>query len=190
MKRIYICGSHSTGKTTLVRELFRQLGAQFNIVQEAAREVIKSQQVSFSEMSTSICKANRFQHDVLSEHLELHDNALASCDNLKGLIFDRGPDFLAYAAMYTTVAANQFKMKSVQSYLEYLSYINAYVFLLEPHEELLSNDGTRSSLDMRTAIEITAMIRCILELHGIPYTYISDKNLVNRVKLIRATIKE
>lgn len=192
MKRIYICGSHSTGKTTLVTELRNQLGSQFSVCLEVARQIILSENYSIQDMDSKAYLANIFQNKVFERHLEAHKLMVEAglANNDSGIIFDRGIDFLAYAVKYSSLAHIQYMAEQTQEYIDGLKDSKAYVFLILPQESLLSNDGVRHEPNMKSAIEITAMIQCLLEIHNIPYIPIHEKTVTERIKLIRSVIKE
>ena len=182
--RIYICGSQSVGKTTLCRELGYYLG--YEVVPEAARDIMNSKKIDFKVMENDIAARDSFQVAVFDEHMARHDNALREIvhGDKRGRVFDRGIDYLAYAARFSTQASSQYEWTRGQTYIELLKHDDALTILLEPHEKLLKQDDVRASLNMRSAYEITFGIKVLLEVFGIPYVYITEPDLLERVKLI------
>lgn len=182
--RIYVCGSHSVGKTTLCRELTKHL--DYEGVPEAAREIINAQKLDFAAMDRDVEAKDDFQQAVWERHLEMHAGMIDLLErgNIRGVVFDRGLDFLVYAAGFSTLANEQFEHEDTVAYLDALRHSEALVLLLEPHEDLLQNDGVRAAMSMRTAEKITFGIKCLLEVLGIPYIHVTQPDTLERVKMV------
>jgi len=184
--KIYISGAQSTGKSTLCRELGRHLG--YEVVTEAARDIMNADKIDFSKIALDVTARDSFQNKVADEHIGRHIKAwnnLTTADNeVVGYVFDRGLDFLVYAAGFSTVAHKQYNWQKTRQYLMDLKNDNALVVLLEPHEHLLKEDGVRAGLNMKGSYEVTFAIKVLLEVHGIPYIYVTTPDTMERVKLI------
>lgn len=188
--RIYVCGSQSVGKTTLCRELGKHLG--YGVVTEAARDIMNAQKISFEDMARDVQARDRFQNDVAETHLLKHEEAMAHLDESSygGFIFDRGVDYLVYAAGFSTVAKTQFEWKRTQQYLDEIRAPKALVLLLEPHEQLMQQDDVRAGLNMKSAYEVTFGIKVLLEIFGIPYIHITTPDTLERVKLVANIVRQ
>lgn len=187
--RIYVCGSSSVGKTTLCRELGEHL--HYTVVGEAARDVMNTNKVTPQSIAHSVVAKNNLQAAVFREHLARHNEAIKDLEDGKidrGVVFDRGIDFLVYAAEYSTLACVQHYDDWTQAYLEALTHPESLVLLLEPHEKLLQKDDVRASLNMLTAQKITFGIKCLLEVFGIPYVTLTSPDVLERVKLVTAIV--
>jgi len=179
--KIYVSGSHSSGKTTLCREIGRRYG--YVIVEEAARSVVDDQKIDFTKFIRDAQAADRFQHDVADLHIKE-----AALGQLRGnTVFDRSVDFIVYASMFSTVCAKQ--MEQLDSYVKILKSPDARVLVLDPHEELIRDDGVRKAMGMDVAWSITNGIILVLEMHNIPYIRLTSPNLVDRIKVVDALIK-
>lgn len=189
--RIYICGSQSVGKTTLCRELSKHL--DYNVVGEAARDIMNADKISFADIERDIQARDAFQKKVTTTHINRHTDALIELEGdntVPGVIFDRGLDFLVYAAGFSTVAAKQFNHPSTKNYIDALKHRDALVVLLEPHEQLLRQDDVRAGLTMKSAHEVTFGIKVLLEIFGIPYLHITTCDTMERVKLISNIVRQ
>lgn len=193
--RIYICGSHSVGKTTLCRELGKHLG--YRVVPEAARDIMANNKIDLRAISKDVEAKNMLQGWIGDDHLTRHANAIRDLEDgnftqddpeSKGIIFDRGIDFLVYASEYSTLAHKQWASPNTQEYIECLKHPNALVLLLQPHESALVADGVRASLDLLTAHKITFGIKCLLEVFGVSYIDITAPEVLERVKLVKSII--
>lgn len=183
--RIYVCGAQSVGKTTLCRELGQHLGYQ--VVAEAARDIMNADKIDFNKIALDIRARDNFQIKVTKEHIARHKEAitrLESESNYSGFVFDRGIDFLVYAAGFSTRAYYLNCWSDVQEYIIALGKPESLVILLEPHESLLKQDDVRASLNMKSSYEVTFGIKVLLEVFGIPYIYITTPDTLERVKLV------
>ncbi len=182
--RIYICGAQSVGKTTLCRELGLYLG--YKVINEAARDVMNAEKIDFHKIAVDIDARDQFQLQVVELHLNRHKEAVRDIieGRLSGGVFDRGIDFLVYAAGFSTVAHDQYEWPDTKKYIDALKSNNALVFLLEPHEHLMKQDGVRGGLNIRSAWEITFGIKVLLEVLDIPYIHIMTPDTMERVKLV------
>lgn len=184
--KIYLCGSHSCGKTTLAIEIARRYN--FNVVSEAARDIISAQKIDLSSFAKNIMAADQFQADVVAEHDERqYAYTMKQRESGGNLVFDRGIDFLVYASMFSTMCHQQ--TKKYQDYIDHMKEDDVRVFVLDPHESKMEDDGVRKSMDMITAWSITNGIVLLLETHGIPYVRLTTPSLLERIKTVDAIIK-
>lgn len=206
MKTIYICGSQSTGKTTLCESLEKR--NRYNhgpwvYVKEAAREVIKDDHIDFSSFKTDLDAANRFQREVWKRQKDKyrgyksfnrHGNGMQTYGRTSNevylrttIIVDRGPDALVYSSMFATIANDLFQ--DSQEFIAHFKEPNTYIFILDPHEEMLQDDGVRHSLTMENAWRFTHNLIFMCDLLGIPYVRIQTPVLLERVKLIESVVR-
>lgn len=169
-RRIFVCGSHSSGKTTLVRELGKSLCRP--IVGEAAREIIAEQKILFENFENDVAAANKFQTDVANRHIKKLE------DLPYNAIVDRGPDYLVYQALYSTL--------SWQPGPELLTLLKeSLVLVLEPDEHRFEDDGVRTDVNMLTASKIVFGLQCFFNWHQIPFVSIpAGLTTMERVRLI------
>lgn len=146
--------------------------------------------IDLRAISKDVEAKNMLQGWIGDDHLTRHANALRDLegDQVKGVIFDRGLDFLVYASEYSTLAHQQWASPNTQEYIECLKHPQALVLLLQPHESALVADGVRASLDLLTAHKITFGIKCLLEVFGVSYIDITAPEVLERVKLVKNII--
>jgi nicotinamide riboside kinase len=187
MKRIYLCGAHSTGKTTLGKQIAQRKGYRF--IPEAARRIIEKHNINFADFATNAEAADDFQRELAHEHRTEHRlQIVGSLDqDISGVVFDRGPDNLVYASLYSTIAASQFIVS--QDDISFLQHEDAHVFLIDPQEKLISDDGVRASLNMIDLWKITAGIQCLLEWNAIHYVRIQTPDLIERLKIVEGAVR-
>lgn len=179
--KIFLCGTHSCGKTTLAREIASR--HKFTLVEESAREIIVEGNVDLSTFSRDVIAADKFQETVARSHIHKAEHAP------KGdVVFDRGLDFLVYSSMFSTGCQQQYD--KYFWYIErFLKAKDSRVFVLDPHEAMMKDDGARKSLDMVTAWSITNGIILLLEIHDVPYIRLTTHKLLDRIKTVDAVIK-
>lgn len=185
MKRIYLVGAHSVGKTTLANELAKRW--QVRVMTEAAREILTAMKTSVSAFEAHALAADAFQQQVWDKILADHDRMKHNADAYA--VFDRGPDCLVYAAMFSTIAGKLCSMPETKAYLSSLKSRDSYVFLLEPYESMITPDGVRAYLDMSTLTSITAAVAAMLEMNNIPYIRLMSDNLLTRVKTVMSVVR-
>ncbi len=193
--RIYICGSHSVGKTTLCRELGKHLG--YRVVPEAARDIMANNKIDLRAISKDVEAKNMLQGWIFDDHLTRHAAAISALEagdftqgdpQARGVIFDRGLDYLVYASEFSTLAHKQWASANTKEYIECLKHPQSLVLLLQPHESALVADGVRASMDLLTAHKITFGIKCLLEVFGVSYIDITAPEVLERVKLVKNII--
>ena len=180
MKNIFICGGHNTGKSTLVNSLSDLL--EMPSVSEKAQELINRDDLFFKDHSwqNDICRHNDFQKEISYRQIKDFEKITNLNSSNSTYIFDRGPDFLAYQVMYSTVCGLPSNLDIITKVLS-----ESHVFVLEPLEEIFESDYR----DYISSCKITFGIECFLNWNGIRYTKISrDLSHLERVKLIQSIV--
>ena len=97
MLRVFICGAHSTGKTTLVNEVGKELN--LHVEAEVARKVIKDLNLRREDFDPNInpAKFEELQEKILEAQCEVEGR---NARNGTSYIADRGIDPLVYALVY------------------------------------------------------------------------------------------
>jgi len=93
--RIYVCGAHSTGKTTLARHLSRELGLP--LINEIARQVMAELELSFETLRVDLGQVAAYQTEVFRRQMEVEERYP------DGFVSDRTFCNLAYAARHSRV---------------------------------------------------------------------------------------
>lgn len=108
--RIYLVGSHATGKTTLARYISRRYGVP--MISEVARAVLAEMETGFDALRTDMELVGEYQERVFARQVaveKLHEGRFVS---------DRAFDNLAYVAEHTTNAAAMMNDERFRDYMK------------------------------------------------------------------------
>ena len=170
--RIYLVGSHATGKTTLCRYISRRYGLP--MISEVARAVLAEMEASFDALRTDMDLVAEYQTQVFARQVaieKLHKGHFVS---------DRAFDNLAYAAEHTTIAAD---LIASPRFVEYMKWVSeGLVFFLRPHPTLLHEDGVRAGVSWESVLRIDGMIKLLLEQHRLSYLPVESVSMQERVR--------
>jgi len=187
-KRIFLCGSHSVGKTTLADELAKDkkyLG-EFKRLHEVGRSALKLQNITRDDLSNDDIRYT-YQFEVMRLQNEGERKLEGS-----SYISDRGIDFLAYSKFYYKGEKDIMKemleapetRDSVMRYKE----ANTFIFLIEPSKECLEDDSTRMVSPLKELQEFTSCFKDLFKELEIPYFIISTVPLQERVDFVLKSI--
>ncbi len=172
--RIYLVGSHATGKTTLCRYISRRYGLP--MITEVARAVLAEMEASFDALRTDMDLVAEYQTQVFARQVaveKLHRGRFVS---------DRAFDNLAYAAEHTTIAADLLASPRFAEYMKWVS--EGVVFFLRPHQSLLREDGVRAGVSWDSVLRIDGMIKLLLEQHRLSYLPLESVSMQERVRAL------
>jgi predicted ATPase len=170
--RIYLVGSHATGKTTLCRYLSRRYGLP--MISEVARAVLAEMEASFDALRTDIDLVAEYQTQVFTRQVaveKMHQGHFVS---------DRAFDNMAYAAEHTTIVADLLASPTFAAYMKWVS--EGLVFFLRPHPSLLKQDGVRAGVSWDSVLRIDGMIKLLLEQHRLSYLPVESVSMQERVR--------
>ena len=172
--RIYLVGSHATGKTTLCRYISRRYGLP--MITEVARAVLAEMEASFDAVRTDMELVSEYQRQVFARQVaveKLHRGRFVS---------DRAFDNLAYAAEHTTIAADLLASPRFAEYMKWVS--EGVVLFLRPHQSLLREDGVRAGVSWDSVLRIDGMIKLLLEQHRLSYLPVESVSMQERVRAV------
>lgn len=178
--RIYIVGSHSTGKTSLARWIAKTY--KLPLVTEVARSVLAERELPLEVLRTDIERTADFQAEVFRRQAIAEDQAGSS------FVSDRAWDNLAYAASHT-ISVKKIAAGLSPGYVERLKDVASIVFFVRPHRELVAQDGTRERVDWDELVRIDGMIKLLLEQHDLDYIVISALSMAERARTVRAVLR-
>ena len=179
--RVYIAGSHSTGKTTLARWTSRTYGLP--LVTEVARAVLAELELPLETLRVDLDRTRHFQREVFRRQAVAEDEAG------ERFVSDRAFDNLAYAAHHTLSLAEIIKEEHAWEYAKRLQAQHAVVFFVRPHRDLLKDDGVRAVGSWEEIIRIDGMVKILLEMHNIDYIAVESLNMAERARTMRAAMK-
>ncbi len=176
--RIYLVGSHSTGKTTLARWIRDHYGLP--MISEVARGVLAEMEAPLDQIRSNLEVVDRYQLQVFERQIA------AEREQLSSFVSDRAFCNLAYAAHHSTVLA---RVCAQPSFGEYMNSVReGIVFFLRPHRELLAEDGVRASVAWEEVLRIDGMVKLLLELHSVPYIPCESLSMQERVRLVERVL--
>lgn len=176
--RIYVCGAHSTGKTTLARHLANELGLP--LINEVARQVIAEFELSFETLRVDIERAGQYQQEVFRRQLEVEERYPG------GFVSDRSFDNLAYAARHSLVLPELID-EQAERYFERVR--QSLVFFVRPQRECMQNDGMREQVAWDEINKIDGMLDLLLGWHRIPCIGISELNMKDRIRTASTAVR-
>lgn len=177
--RVYLCGAHSTGKTTIARWIAETYKLPF--ISEVARAVLAELEMNLGSLRANLGAVSLFQQKVFARQIE--------AENMAGgrFVSDRsGLDNLAYAASHTTKLASI--AAGLPLYVERLRQPGSVIFFVRPHRELCSQDGTREREDWEEIVRIDGMVRLLLELHDLDHVVVASLSMAERARTVRAVL--
>jgi nicotinamide riboside kinase len=172
--RMYLVGSHATGKTTLCRYISRRYGLP--MITEMARAVLAEMEASFDALRTDMDLVAEYQAQVFARQVaveKMHRGHFVS---------DRAFDNLAYAAEHTTIVAELLASPRFAEYMKWVS--EGMVLFLRPHQSLLREDGVRAGVSWESVLRIDGMIKLLLEQHRLSYLPVESVSMQERVRAV------
>lgn len=172
--RVYLVGSHATGKTTLARWVRDRFGIP--MIAEVARGVLAEMEAKLESLRTDIDLVNRYQTQVFLRQIEAERRVDGP------FVSDRAFCNLAYAAHHSTILSEVFRDERLRTYME--SVRKGIVFFLRPHRELVVADGVRAGLEWEEVVRIDGMVKLMLEMFGVPYVPVESLSMQERVRCV------
>lgn len=177
--RVYLIGSHSSGKSTLAR----YVSETYNIpmIVEVARQILSEQELQLDSLRHDLNIVDSYQEQVFFRQLqeEKKQNSFVS---------DRSFDNLAYAAQHSRILSKLLNSIELKEYITSLKEPDSYIFFVRPSRATLKADGVRETLKWDGIIAIDAMIKFLIEMFELPYFQISMDNMQERVKMIDSVL--
>lgn len=177
--KIYLAGSHSSGKSTLANYISKEYNLP--MITEVARSVLSEKELNLKQLRTDINVANDFQRTIFSRQIEKEKQ-------YKNFVSDRCIDCLAYTANHTNILNEIKKSEEYKEYVQSLKSTDSLIFFIRPSKDTLAHDGVREELTWEGVITIDAMIKCLFEFEGIEYIPINTSNMQERIMTITTII--
>lgn len=185
--RIEVVGSHSVGKSVLVRHIAKTYGLP--ILDEIARIEIAKMGGGFDKLRTDLDAVTRFQKNVF--HAQIR-----AVQGVKRYVSDRAFDNVAYAAENAAcgTAAAMWRSPACRRYVRGIAdtvrRCEGAVFFVRPGVAL-ARDGVRAEGDLDTAgvVLIDGMVKLLLELGDVPYIPIQTTNFQERAAIVAGVLR-
>ncbi|KAL4220913.1 hypothetical protein ACF0H5_019179 [Mactra antiquata] len=185
--RIYICGPHSTGKTTLLNDLRPYLN-NIKVAEELARGIIKAHGWSRDDFHPvkhpDIFK--QLNEEILDAQVKVDDE----CTKLgEDFISDRAIDPIVYIGFYIDDRDKNslYEHPGVKTWL--LRLKQSLIFLIYPHQECLEDDNVRLTPTLAELIRFHDSFEKELQMHDIPYIKVTELDRQSRVTRVLDEIK-
>lgn len=172
--RIYMVGSHATGKTTLARWVHERFGLP--MIAEVARGVLAEMEAQLESLRSDVDLVNRYQAQVFIRQIEAEKKVQGA------FVSDRAFCNLAYAAHHSSILAEVFRDQRLAEYMTTVR--SGLVFFLRPHKELVQADGVRAGLEWEEVVRIDGMVKLLLEMFDVPYIPVASLAMQERVRLV------
>lgn len=181
LMRIYFIGAHSTGKTTLARNVSRIY--QIPLLNEVARTILAEQELSLDTLRADLDVVNNYQREVFVRQIIEEQKH-------KEFVSDRSFDNLAYAAQHSGLLFELLHRPELRTYTDTLTDPDAILFFVRPSKATLRADGVREPLVWDQIIAIDASIKFMLEMWTLPYISINTDNMQDRMRTVQAVLRK
>ncbi|XP_060583365.1 uncharacterized protein LOC132739631 [Ruditapes philippinarum] len=180
--RIYICGPHSTGKTTLLNDLRPHLG-DVTVVEEVARGIIKNHGWSRDDFIPD--KHPDVFRQLNEEILEAQiANDIKYSSSGEDFICDRALDPIIYCGYYVSEQAKEamYKLHGIHEWLDRMR--RSFVILVSPHPECITDDNVRLPSPIEELREFHAKFKQELHKNNIKYLELTQLDRQERVNIV------
>lgn len=178
--KIYFCGAHSTGKSTLTRYVSNKY--DLPMIFETARIILSEQELQIDNLRYDLGTVDAYQKDVFNRQL-------IEEQKYKSFVSDRSIiDILAYSAQHSRILSDLLATEELKAYLDILRQPDSILFFVRPSKATLSADGVRESLTWDGVVSIDAQIKFMLEMFKLRYFQINIDNMQERTRLIDSVL--
>jgi nicotinamide riboside kinase len=178
--RVYLCGSHAVGKSSLARYVSKKYNLP--LITECARMVLSERELSVDALRADIDIVDSYQSEVFKRQF-LEEQ------KYKDFVADRSNiDTLAYSSQHSRIASIQFADPILKPYIDSIKAPSSFVFFVRPSKATLSEDGVREKIDWDGIIAIDAMVKLLLEMFEIRYFQINTSSFQERIRIIDSVL--
>lgn len=174
--KIYFCGAHSTGKSTLVRYVSEHY--KLPIISETARMILSEKELQIDSLRHDIKLVNEYQEAVFNRQI-LEEYKYNNYVSDRCIL-----DILAYSAMFSQILPKLMAAPELSACLEALKAPESILFFVRPSRATLHADGVREALNWDSVVAIDAMIKLLFEQFKLKYYSISMESAQERSKFI------
>jgi hypothetical protein len=175
--RVYFCGSHAVGKSSLARHV--SLAYKIPLITEAARMVLSEQELQVDTLRADLQVADQYQQQVFDRQLLEEQKYTTSFVSDRSLL-----DCLAYSAQHTGLLSQLLLRSELANYLDTLNLKDTILFFVRPSRATLRADGVRETLNWDAIVAIDAMIKYQLQMWDIRHFQINTDNMQERIQLV------
>lgn len=177
--KVYICGAHSCGKTTLARYVSEKY--KLPMITEVARMILSEKELHLDSLRTDLNVADDYQESIIVRQMIEEDKN-------KEFVSDRSFDCLAYTAQHTRILPKYINDPDLLLYIKSLKSPDSFIFFVRPSKATMKDDGVREFINWDGVIAIDAMVKFMLEMWELRHFQINTDNMQERVKLIDSVL--
>lgn len=180
--RVYLVGSHASGKTTLARWIALAYGLP--MISEVARLELAKREANFDDLRCDVDEVSTYQREVFAEQLR------QEAAHRGGFVSDRAFDNLAYYAEHGDDVASVIESRELRGYVERVR--RATVLFVRPQAKFVRGDGTRAAgdVDLAAVHRIDGMVKLMLEMWRVPYLPIESASMQERQRAVTRLLGE
>lgn len=178
--RIYICGGHSCGKSTIARYISEKY--KIPMIKEVARMILSEKELHLDTLRTNLDVVDSYQEQVFLRQFEEEAK-------IESFVSDRSFDNLAYMAQHSRILNKYINDKNLLDYIDSLKKDDVIMFFIRPSKATMKADGVRESLNWDSIIAIDSMIKFLLEMFGLSYVSINTDSMQERIRIVESVIK-
>jgi predicted ATPase len=176
--QIYICGAHSTGKTTLAKYISKKY--EIPMIAEVARQVLAEMEIDFRTLRTNMDLLKQYQMAIFYRQIEEEKKH-------KSFVSDRTFDSLAYAGRHGLEFVKALMESKVgKDYFEKVK--NSIVFFVRPDRVCLANDAGRETVIWDEIVSIDAIIDFLLTYLEVNAVGIAEQSMKRRIQTVQAIL--
>jgi predicted ATPase len=174
--KIYFCGSHGVGKTTLARYVSDTYSLP--LITEVARMILSEQELQVDTLRYDMTLVDHYQSQVFNRQAQEEAKYTSFVSDRSAI------DALAYAGQHARILPQLLKSSLLTECLSVLREPNSILFFVRPSKATLKADGVRELLNWDGIVSIDAQIKLLLEMFYLRYFQINTDNMQERIRLI------
>ncbi len=180
-KRVYFCGSHRVGKSTLARWVRDTY--QVKMVSEMARLELAERETDLASLRVDVEATTNYQRSVFERQIYVE----AQIPDNERVVADRSFDNLAYMLQFGTGYGELVNSPVVQSYLKTVRE-RGLIFFVRPQEKLLKTDDVNKEVDWELVCRIDQTVMVLLHQMELPYVPIESPDQRERQQHLRTVL--
>jgi nicotinamide riboside kinase len=177
--RVYVCGAHSSGKTTLGRHIAAEMGLP--LINEVARQVMAEMELTFEVLRANLDLVDKYQKAVFRRQIEVEESYP------DGFVSDRAFCNLAYAGRHSRILRDIVKNGDVERYMNHVA--DALVLFVRPSRVCMVDDGMREQVNWDEINRIDGMIDLLFEMYSVPRVGIAESGMKDRMRTAMAAVR-
>lgn len=180
--KVYFCGAHSVGKSSLCRYVSKKY--DLPMLPEVARMVLAEKELNVDSLRADIEVVDDYQQSIAIRQV-------AEEKKYESFVSDRSLlDALAYSAQHSRVVSSIISNEEVdaENYIANIKSPDTIIFFVRPSKSIMKQDGVRETLNWDGCVAIDAMIKLLLELWEVKYFQINMDSMQERIRFVEGVL--